>query len=151
MPDQPSPFPAAVRCFCGCLGREHRTVWRDGEFKGTRCDAHGGHKFAMGEQPPLFDAHEGERRKRTGQERAASKHGEWLTRIREVAIFFARRQGFVSTDDLRLWGLVTPPGASENIWGAVFADSRFEFDSWVRSRRPEAHARMIRRWRLKAG
>ncbi len=45
-------FPPDVHCaaiieICTCLGTEHTTKWDEetGEFKGTRCERHGGHKF----------------------------------------------------------------------------------------------------------
>ena len=34
-------------CVCGCRGDQHRVVWKGSTFKGTRCEAHGGHKFQM--------------------------------------------------------------------------------------------------------
>lgn len=42
-----SPLPLLRRCDCGCIGAEHRILWDGDVFKGTRCEAHGGHKFAM--------------------------------------------------------------------------------------------------------
>lgn len=53
-------FPPDVHCaavieICTCLGSEHTTKWdeKTGEFKGTRCKLHGGHKFqpAVSESP----------------------------------------------------------------------------------------------------
>jgi hypothetical protein len=40
-------FPPDAPCICGCRGRDHRVVWDGDIFVGTRCDAHGGHKFAF--------------------------------------------------------------------------------------------------------
>lgn len=39
--------PDAVCVFCACTGAEHEAVWDGDEFLGTRCEAHGGHKFAI--------------------------------------------------------------------------------------------------------
>lgn len=48
-------FPPRAVCVCGCQGSAHRTVWVGDEFKGTRCDAHGGHKFAVGRQEAFVE------------------------------------------------------------------------------------------------
>lgn len=52
MPSSSPPlFPPKARCICGCLGAEHKVVWEGDTFKGTRCEVHGGHKFAMEPAP----------------------------------------------------------------------------------------------------
>lgn len=99
-------------------------------------------------QRGLFDAPESERRKRDGMARAASGHEEWLAYARRVAVRLAREQGSVSADDLRAAGVETPEGVSFNIWGSVFNDSRFVFAGYCKSKRPEAHSNLIRRWSL---
>ena len=48
-------FPPDAMCICGCRGKEHETVWEGDEFKGTRCEAHGGHKFALGPSNTLTE------------------------------------------------------------------------------------------------
>lgn len=39
-------FPPRALCVCGCFGFMHSTRWDGDRFVGTRCPAHGGHKFA---------------------------------------------------------------------------------------------------------
>ena len=40
-------FPPTAICVCTCRGDEHETRWEGDRFVGTRCEAHGGHKFAL--------------------------------------------------------------------------------------------------------
>ncbi len=66
---------------------------------------------------------------------------------RLVALQLIDEQGSVSADDLRAAGVCTPPGAHFNVWGSVFSDPRFEQDGYTQSKRPEAHANLLRLWR----
>lgn len=43
----PGALPPRSLCECGCIGGLHEIVWEGETFKGTRCLAHGGHKFKM--------------------------------------------------------------------------------------------------------
>lgn len=99
-------------------------------------------------QTSLFDAAAGRRLRDRGKAQAASAHGEWLEKARDLAVSIARAQGTVTADDLRSAGLVEPAGASFNVWGSIFSDSRFVSDGFVRSARPVAHANLLHRWRL---
>lgn len=102
----------------------------------------------MDEQGSLFDLPEGRRRRDKGIQKVASPHHDWLLASRAIAIRLCRELGLVSSDDLREAGVVLPTGAHVNLWGAVFHDSRFVEDGMTQSKRPEAHGRMIRTWRL---
>jgi hypothetical protein len=54
--------------------------------------------------------------------------------------------GATTSDDLHR---VMAPPPHNNCVGVVFRDKRFVWTGeWVQSKRPEAHARMIRVWRL---
>lgn len=63
MTEQPL-FPPTARCLCGCRGKDHETVWQGDIFKGTRCKAHGGHKWAL---DTLLSDEEYERRRQASQ------------------------------------------------------------------------------------
>lgn len=41
------PRPENPVCVCGCDYRHHWTQWEGDDFKGTRCQVHGGHKFQL--------------------------------------------------------------------------------------------------------
>ena len=99
-------------------------------------------------QRSLFDAAESRRRRDEGIARAAEGREGWLARARVVAVAIASHQGTASADDLRAYGLETPPNTSPNIWGSIFNDKRFVFDHYVHSTRPAAHSNLIRAWRL---
>ena len=75
------------------------------------------------------------------------RHG-WVDSVRGVAEAFCRVRGTATTDDIHSVMNAEPP-PHPNCWGALFKDKRFVWTGdWVRSQRPEAHARMIRVWRL---
>jgi hypothetical protein len=99
-------------------------------------------------QRSLFDLAESRRRRNAGRTRASSRHAGWLEVARIVAVDICRRHGTVSADDLREAGIQTPAGASYNVWGSVFNDPRFVHEGYTQSKRPEAHANLLRVWRL---
>ena len=72
----------------------------------------------------------------------------WVRGTRGVAEAICRVRGTVTTDAVhRVMNAEPPP--HPNAWGALFHDKRFRWTGeWVQSKRPEAHARMIRVWRL---
>lgn len=94
----------------------------------------------------LFDTPEARRRKEEGQRIAADNSGDWLERARSIAVIIARGKGHVTSDDI--WATCPPPVGNENAMGSVFKQGFIPVD-YVQSQRPSAHARMIRRWRLK--
>lgn len=100
-------------------------------------------------QRSLFDPPEGRRRRDRGRTRVSAPHAAWLEQTRNLAVRLARAEGSVTTDTLRAHGVVKPEGAHDNLWGAVFADDRFEHRGFVQSRRPQAHARYLRVWGLR--
>ncbi len=56
-------------------------------------------------------------------------------------------RSYVTTDAIHHVMDTSPP--HDNCYGAIFKDKRFVWTGdWVQSKRPEAHARMIRVWRL---
>ncbi len=74
------------------------------------------------------------------------RHG-WVGDARVAAVALAAHFGWVTSDKLHdVMG--TPP--HNNCYGAIFKDKRFQWTGeYVKSTRPEAHARIIRVWRLR--
>ncbi len=103
----------------------------------------------MSGQPSLFDLAEGLRRRDEGRSRAVSRHADWLEQARRTAVRLCHEQGTVSADDLRAAGIEVPPDASANIFGSIFNDSRFVQRGYTLSKRPEAHANLLRLWGLR--
>lgn len=93
---------------------------------------------------PLFD---GEARKREGIAAVATGRADWLREARAIAEFIARRDGRVTSDDLQD-RIELPEGAHVNLWGSVLRAPHFRQIGYEKSRRPEAHARVIGIWRL---
>ena len=78
---------------------------------------------------------------------ASLERHRWVDNARVAAVALAQHFGWVTSD--RLHDVMGPP-PHENCYGAIFKDRRFRWTGdWVRSKRPEAHARMIRVWRLR--
>jgi len=75
---------------------------------------------------------------------------EWLRKARDWAerMLSYRFISYVTANDVR--GMAGDP-PRQNLMGAVFKDKRFEFCGWELSSRGPAHARALRRWRLKDG
>ncbi len=80
---------------------------------------------------------------------SVSQHSQdWLELARLTAEAMCHLLGRVDSDILHAEMDEQPP--HPNAWGAVFHDKRFAWDGWyIKSKRPEAHARMIRVWRLR--
>jgi hypothetical protein len=71
----------------------------------------------------------------------------WVDRARVVALRLCMEWGTITTDDVH-HVMEDPP--HNNCYGAIFKDKRFVWTGeWVQSKRPEAHARVIRVWRLR--
>ena len=78
----------------------------------------------------------------------ASVSGRWVDEARRVAEAICRVRGTVTTDAVHHVMNAEPP-PHVNAYGAIFADKRFAWTGqYVKSNRPEAHARIIRVWRL---
>lgn len=75
----------------------------------------------------------------------ALERRHWIEEARRIAIGIAKKQGRVSSDDVRKH-IEEPP--HWNMWGPVFNDL-FIRGSRVQSRRPEAKGRWIHYWILK--
>ena len=73
---------------------------------------------------------------------------EWLTRARVYAITRASFFGSVCADDVHLWCPI-PEGLDPRVMGAVFMIPELVADGYVPTKRPEAHARPIRRFVLR--
>ena len=100
--------------------------------------------------PDLFDLDQGRRLREDGKEAASIRNGKWLSTMRHKARQIATERGTVTSDDiqdfcerLRFWP------THHNAMGAVFKRDEWEAVGWIESRRPSAHARAIRVWRLK--
>ncbi len=79
---------------------------------------------------------------------ASLERHSWVDMARAWAERYCRGGGMhtVTSDDIH-HVMGTPP--HDNCYGAIFKDKRFVWTGeWVQSKRPEAHARMIRVWRL---
>ena len=81
---------------------------------------------------------------------ASLERHRWVDKARIVAEGLCRAawwvSGTVTSDDIHVV-METPP--HDNCYGAIFHDKRFKTTGErVRSKRPEAHGREIRVWRL---
>ena len=97
-----------------------------------------------------FLALTGEERKRRGIKKAASKHKEELFYVQGVARFVGRHKEIVTIEDVR--NAVEGAGKKWTLAcaaGAVFQGKDWQWMGFVRAKRPEAHARVIKTWRLK--
>ena len=73
---------------------------------------------------------------------------DWLEQARYNALALARAFGFVTADDIhRLCPI--PSGIDPRVMGAVFMIPELVADGYVPTKRPEAHARPIRRFVLR--
>ncbi len=79
---------------------------------------------------------------------ASLERHPWLERARLAAVRLCELQGWATSDDVQKW-MADDPAPHVNCWGALFHDKRFAWTGeYVKSKRPEAHARIIRVWRL---
>jgi len=93
---------------------------------------------------------DGEERKRRGIKKAVSKHREELFYVQGVARFLGRHQEIVTVEDVR--NAVEGAGKQWTLFnaaGAIFQTNDWQWMGYVRAKRPEAHARIIKTWRLK--
>jgi hypothetical protein len=72
----------------------------------------------------------------------------WVDEARKWAVNYCQATGAVTSDEVHfIMDVDYPPHV--NCWGAIFHDKRFvATGERVRSKRPEAHGREIRVWRL---
>ncbi len=79
---------------------------------------------------------------------ASLQRHPWLHMARVVALGIARREGYVTSDKLQ-YAMADWPPPHHNCYGAVFKNSAFKSTgNWVQSKRPVAHARWVRVWKL---
>ena len=75
---------------------------------------------------------------------------DWLTYARSYAVLHARLHDSVCADDIHeRWPI--PEGVDHRVMGAVFMIPELVADGYVPTKRPEAHARPIRRFVLREG
>ena len=76
---------------------------------------------------------------------SVSRH-RWVDNARVAAVALAQHFGWVTSD--RLHDVMGPP-PHPSCYGAIFHDKRFRrTGQYVKSKRPSAHGREIRIWRL---
>ena len=73
---------------------------------------------------------------------------EWLAYARRYAVLHARLHGSVCADDTHRRCPI-PEGLDPRVMGAVFQIKELVPDGYVPTKRPEAHARPIRRFVLR--
>lgn len=91
----------------------------------------------------------GDRLKDEGQELAERSNASFVRRMRRVAAAFVRRDGQVSSDDLRRYAArrgIRP--RHPNAWGAIFRGTRWFILTRRKSEVASNHARWIIVWGL---
>lgn len=102
-------------------------------------------------QTSMLDVTEGRRRRDAGVEATESANGEWIQRIRAVAVALRRQLGTTTVDDLRVYAdnhNLQPQ--SPNAWGAVFRGEHWEVRGYAQSAYKSNHARRVIVWGLKS-
>jgi hypothetical protein len=114
-----------------------------------------GHAYSHSSQPDLFDSVAAARLRDAGMTLAAENKNPLLLYAREGAreIARGRESREVTADDVQAWlvGKGFKESALENAAGSVFREKCWRFVRWTTSKRPAAHARGIRVWRLVEG
>ena len=94
-----------------------------------------------------FDLQTGEREKSIGLDRVSVGAEEFIDMMRETAIEICKRQGSVSSDDLRrVADMAGIEPHHPNAWGAIFRGKHWECVARKRSELVSNHAREIRVW-----
>lgn len=76
------------------------------------------------------------------------RDAEFLSRCRALAVEVARQQGTVSINDIRAQ-VRLPAEMHPSVLGAVFKTKQFEACGFTEATHPQAHARVIRIYKLK--
>lgn len=90
-----------------------------------------------------------------GVARVKSKNSDFIETMRGVARMLARRRPdlTITADDLREWLAANPyigEPTHHNAFGAIFCRNHdFEFAGYTKSRQPQGHGNLIRRWKLR--
>jgi len=92
----------------------------------------------------------GQQLKLKGMLRSAKHHSEALAKAQEAAKSLAWASGHAIDIDMvrELYEASGWPWDLGNAAGSVFTGGDWKFEGFCNSRRPAAHARVIRRWRL---
>lgn len=99
-------------------------------------------------QLSLHDACTADALKQQGQDAIAHTDTAFVTRLRQVAKEISKRDGMVSTDELRLWSVghgLYPK--HQNSWGSVLRGQGWTIVGYKKSAIPSTHARRIAIWR----
>lgn len=72
----------------------------------------------------------------------------WLSMARDVAVLIAKKNGRVTSDDVRK-ALPVPEGVDPRILGAVFRFGKWEKIGYTATSMRQAHARPISVWKLR--
>jgi len=99
-------------------------------------------------QGVLFDLELGRALKDRAHAGFEEKAAWWLKRARQAAREVCRRKGSATSDDV-LAEVGLPDGIHHNVVGAIFREPCWVRAGFVRTRRPEGHARLISVWRLR--
>ena len=93
-----------------------------------------------------------EQLKISGMERAANKYEADLIRAQMVAEVLGHGGALVNSDDVRkaFFDHYQRELKIHNAMGSIFTRDKWELAGFIRSKRAESHARMIRNWKLKA-
>jgi hypothetical protein len=78
-----------------------------------------------------------------GIERVSRSNSEWIAHAKDVARRVAHERGSVSSDDIHEL-CPPPPGAHPNVMGAVFKGIGLRVISFMTTKRPSGHGRLIR-------
>lgn len=90
----------------------------------------------------------GQQLKLQGMSRAAAKHAVELAEAKNVAIFLSGKP--ITVEDVRnYYEAYCGPWDLGNAAGAVFDPEHWECVGRIKAKRPEAHSREIKVWRLK--
>lgn len=92
----------------------------------------------------------GELLKIKGMKKAASHHNQELLYIQGLARITSRRKGIISVDDVReAAGHEGHPWGLQNATGSIFKGKDWVFMGFAKSKRPAAHSRIVRTWRVR--
>lgn len=101
----------------------------------------------MARQKQLALVSDGESLRDKGKNQVEENAGEWMLWIRQEAIKHWMEHGVVTSDDIRsIADRQRYQPHHDNAWGAVFRGREWKPIGFVRSKRRDAHARMIREW-----
>ena len=105
---------------------------------------------AMQKPAPRCSEETGRQLKERGMQKAAAKHAQSLADAQWTARYLVRMLGQITIEDVRRnFEKVSRPWDLGNAAGSVFKGPEWECVGYREATRPEAHARILRVWRLK--